>query len=447
METTAANVNPVVRKLSDFILLEQKIRGAANVDEFAFTVCNCIHDLVKYDSALFLKRESNGKQTVCCISGISDFNPSAPIVLLCENLVNAKNVFFEQTTIHSAEHLPQPLRQEMQSLKLEQLACMSLTDTATIVFVRFNKWTLPELHHLQQITEVTDHAWSALTKTRKEKKLHQGLISASIAKYLVLGLLATSMLLPVRQSVIANGQITDIDPTVIASGLNAVIQKIHVIPNQILKKGQLLVSFDRTELESRYSTISEELKLAEEKYRKARQQSLSSVQGASFQFAELQSAIQQKNIELTHINDMVERLDIVAPSDGVAVFSRVQDWEGRAVATGEKILQISDPDKQQFEIWLSSSDAISLPEKAPVKFFPDAFPLQSVDGEVVSMSFFPIEREAKALAFRVIASIAPNNHKSRLGMNGTARLYGERVLLGYYLFRKPLSTARRWLGV
>ena len=34
----------------------------------------------------------------------------------------------------------------------------------------------------------------------------------------------------------------------------------------------------------------------------------------------------------------------------------------------------------------------------------------------------------------------------RIGLRGTAKIYGERVLLGYYLLRRPLATVREWTG-
>ena len=37
-------------------------------------------------------------------------------------------------------------------------------------------------------------------------------------------------------------------------------------------------------------------------------------------------------------------------------------------------------------------------------------------------------------------------NKVRLGLHGTAKVYGEEVSLGYYLLRRPLSALRAWTG-
>jgi hypothetical protein len=445
---TAVAADRVVEKLGNFISLGKDIRDATTRQALAFTLCNRTRRLIRYDTALLLQRNRNGAQTVRCISGVSEFDPRAPLAELCESLVNCEDVYLEDTTVHQAGHLPGFLARAMRELQIEQIVCSSLGgNQATLVMIRFQEWSLTELQLVKQVAEVADHAWSALPREQAKHALYRKLSGVRAAKGIGLGLLMASMLLPVRQSVIASGQVIAIDPGVVASGLNGVIHEIHVRPNQSVTKGTLLVTYDQTELRSRYSTVTEELNLAREQYRKARQQSLSAVQGAAQRFAELESDIEQKTIELNRIDDMLKRAEITAQQDGVAIFGRAQDWEGRAVSIGEKIMEISDPAQQQFEIWLASADTISFEQGARVKFFPDAFPLRSVSGAVESVGYFPMQKGADELAFRVLASPAAHDEDLRLGMNGTTRLYGDRVSLGYYLFRKPLAATRRWLGV
>ena len=35
---------------------------------------------------------------------------------------------------------------------------------------------------------------------------------------------------------------------------------------------------------------------------------------------------------------------------------------------------------------------------------------------------------------------------ARIGLKGTAKIYGDRAALGYYLFRRPLTSLREWTG-
>ncbi len=445
----AVATDRVVEKLGNFIALEKDIRAATTKQGLAFTLCNRTRRLVKYDTALLLQMSGSGRQTVRCISGVSEFDPQAPLVELCESLVNSPDVYLENTTVHQADRLPTYLGRTMRELQIDQVVCAALAgQDATLVYIRFQEWSLSELQLLQQVAEVADHAWRSLPAVPAQQPLYTKLAGVKVARYLILGAVLIGMAVPVRQSVIAEGQVVALEPDVIASGLNGVIKEIHVRPNETVTKGTVLVTYDQTELLSRRSTITEELKLAREQLRKARQQSLlTQNQGAAQRFAELESDIETKSIELERTEDMLGRSEITAEKNGVVVFGRAKDWEGRAVSIGEKIMEISDPQQQQFEIWLTTGDAIALSQGSAVKFFPDAFPLQSVEAQVDVVGYFPVDRGTEGLAYRVLASLESTDENLRLGMNGTTRLYGERVSLGYYLFRKPLAAVRRWVGI
>ena len=41
----------------------------------------------------------------------------------------------------------------------------------------------------------------------------------------------------------------------------------------------------------------------------------------------------------------------------------------------------------------------------------------------------------------------PTAPPERLGLRGTARVYGEPVSLFYYLLRRPITALRQWTGV
>ena len=37
--------------------------------------------------------------------------------------------------------------------------------------------------------------------------------------------------------------------------------------------------------------------------------------------------------------------------------------------------------------------------------------------------------------------------EARIGLKGTAKLYGERAPLGYLLLRRPIASVREWTGL
>ena len=75
------------------------------------------------------------------------------------------------------------------------------------------------------------------------------------------------------------------------------IEEILVRPNETVSKGQVLIRFDDTDLTHRKNTLQQELALAEERLRKAKQKTLNSTAERS-EFAELASQIELKQHQM-----------------------------------------------------------------------------------------------------------------------------------------------------
>ena len=56
--------------------------------------------------------------------------------------------------------------------------------------------------------------------------------------------------------------------------------------------------------------------------------------------------------------------------------------------------------------------------------------------------------ENDVVSFRVIADLEPSAGRAlpRLGVRGTAQVSGDDVSLGFYLFRRPITALRQWMG-
>ena len=97
-------------------------------------------------------------------------------------------------------------------------------------------------------------------------------------------------------------------------------------------------------------------------------------------------------------------------------------------------------------IQLAVADAIALEPGAEVTLFLTAYPLQPLHGRVLETSYQAHPSDEGVTSYRLLASIDGDAATARLGLHGTAKLYGKRVLLGYYLLRRPLAAVRAWTG-
>jgi len=121
-------------------------------------------------------------------------------------------------------------------------------------------------------------------------------------------------------------------------------------------------------------------------------------------------------------------------------------WLGRPVKVGERILSLADPTKVRLEIQVPVEDALVAETGAAVEFFLAIAPTKPVRARLTRLSY-----EAKLLpnqtsAFVGEAAFADGAGPLRLGLTGTAKIYGEHVPMVYALLRRPLAQLRRVLG-
>jgi hypothetical protein len=139
-------------------------------------------------------------------------------------------------------------------------------------------------------------------------------------------------------------------------------------------------------------------------------------------------------------------VQVKAAKDGVAVFSDAQQWIGRAVGIGEKVLVLAAPDKVELTAHMPASDQIAVGPGSQMTFYPKATPFESYTAVIDSVAYRAEPGEDDVLAYRIRAHFKEGVTPPRLGLMGSARVYANRVPLIYLIIRRPLSIARQWLG-
>ena len=285
------------------------------------------------------------------------------------------------------------------------------------------------------------YCWASLTKGKTNWRWRP-----TGRQFMILAIVAALLLLlPVRQTALAPAEIVALDATVVAAPLDGVVKKLHVRPNQVVKKGELLLSLDDTTLQNRLEVSLKGVAVADAELNASSQRSFDSVQGRN-DIALLTGRAQERRAELAAIRAQLARIDVTAPRDGVAVFADPNDWLGKPVMTGERIMLLADPATPSILIHLPIADAISLDLGAAVKLYLSAHPLTSIEGKVIETSYQATTTPDGVSSYRLRATIDEPSPEVRLGLRGTAKIYGEWVVLGYYLLRRPLATVRAWSG-
>ncbi|OQX32365.1 MAG: hypothetical protein B0D96_12165 [Candidatus Sedimenticola endophacoides] len=150
---------------------------------------------------------------------------------------------------------------------------------------------------------------------------------------------------------------------------------------------------------------------------------------------------------MAYTGALLGRVEVRAAHDGIAIYYSPNDWLGKPVVTGQRIMTLADPANAGVRIDLPVSDAIALEPGARVRLFLDTDPLRPLEARLVRTSYEARLTPQGHLAFELDARLPDATPPPRIGLKGTAKLYGEPVPLYYYLLRRPLARLRQWLGI
>jgi hypothetical protein len=328
--------------------------------------------------------------------------------------------------------------------------------TAALILVRDQAWTAPEQVLLQEWASAWWHAWVALRHRPRRSWLRPWRADPSSSEASTRPiwrrpdwwLAATAIVicgLPVRLTVLAPGELVPRDPFVLRAPLEGVIDSFQVQPNQEVREGQALFSFDEALIQARLNVAQQSLATATTEYRQVAQQSLTDG-SVRPQLAVLSGRIKERSAEVSFLKDQLQRSRVLAPRAGIALFDDPNQWIGKPVVIGERILRIASPEDVEVEAWVAIGDAIEFPPGAQAHLFLNARPLEPVRASLRYMAHEATQRPDGTQAYRVRARLL-DPPKHRVGLKGTVRLEGDTVPLIYWVLRRPISSLRTWFGI
>ena len=463
MTEWSSSTPDAVTKLAKLLDLSQRARSAGSARELGFLLVNDTLELALYrQAALWLPNEG-----LYALSGLVQVEANAPYALwldqVCAHLALQPDALIRTLT---AVDLPPDLSVQWAEWWPNHAMWLALPPESAhpnkgqacgLLLVGDMPCPLETQALLREWVDTWWHAFRALYRPQRWswRALSRGVRTGLTPKpgrswwrqprWQWSALALVVMVLPVRLTVLAPGELVPAHPVVIRAPLDGVVDVFHVQPNQRVKKDQPLFGFDEALIQSRLEVANQTLVTAEAEYRQTSQQSLTDVKFRP-QLTVLTGTIDEKRTEVDFLKQQLSRARVLAPRDGVALFDDPTEWIGRPVAVGERIMRIAAPKDIEVEAWLPLADAIALPPGAPVDLYLNASPLSSVSATLRYMAHDAVQRADGSYAYRVRASLAaPTDH--RVGLKGTAKLHGPRVPLIYWVLRRPLASFRGALGV
>lgn len=433
--------------------MERQARMAGSVQELEFLMVNETRQLVPYRQAALWFAPERDAGRVTALSGVAEVDVQVPYVAWLTRVMKRLSTRMDDAGVHllGVEDLPEEQRDGwLEWFPGYALWCPLRTPDGShlggIVLAREQPWQDGERHILDHLAETWAHALELLLLKRRRRwwRFRKG--ETWLKPVLALALFGL-MWLPVRQSVLAPAEVTAWEPTLVRAPLEGVVDRLHVQPNEAVQAGQPLLNLDDVTLKNRLEVARRTLEITQAKHRQAAQQAVFDKESQAH-LEILKREMEKQTAEAAYLEELLERIQVRAPRAGIAVFDDVNDWLGRPVAMGEKILLIADPRQVELTLQLPADSAIPLQPGGDVLLFLGIDPEHPLDAVLSFISYQPAPVPEGFLAYRLRAGFRDEAGMPppRIGLRGTAKVYGERVTLFHYLFRRPLAALRQAVG-
>ena len=437
-------------------IIEDKLIGtelaalisASSESELFLIVANAMATLVDAEQAVVWLRRIGGKPYVVSVSGLSSVERNIDFTHWFEA---AAKLFLDDPDPPIElvpDYFDNPRLQHERSLYLlsEALhAKLVSTDGQVIggIFIsRTTPFTDADVARLMTYVSFVRSLHARWYDYSFRKKIGK-ILSFRKALYAAAAVAVVSICLtPVHMSAIASVEVSPKDPTPIAASQDGVIERILVRPNQEVSRGTPLVRYDDAVVKNRLAVARQNVGVA--------QADLDRTTGKAFgdetaraELRTLRAKVAEKSAESRYLEELTRRLEIRAAGQGIAIFAGTEEWIGRPVQSGERIMMLADPTKVWITLYLPPDEMIPMEANASVEVHLDIDPLSSLKATVVESSYEAVLTPEGHLAYQLRATLDEGQAIPRIGLKGVARIYGGYRSIGYLLFRKPLRTLRR----
>ncbi len=434
--------------------IARKARSADSINALCFSIVNDSFALLPYRSALLLAA-SGSRVRLVYASGLSSVDRKSAYSSWVEQVVQELLPKLGQRSRFTQDDLSPDLQETWReywphTVHLHRLGINEERTTGVVVYLPSLDWPpmadamLATLNHVHgaalESLRMRRRRWSGLLRDS------DGRVSTGLKVFVLLAVaVIAAMFIPIRQFVIAPAEIISLDSIAVTSPVEGIIAAIAVRPNEVVKQGDVLVRLDDTALRNRLESARQALEVSRAEFLAGAHRSmLAGERGA--EVGVLRGRIQERLAEVAFLQEQLGLLELRAQRDGIAVYGQVNDLIGKPVSPGQKVMELADPGRIGVQVWVPVADAINLKEGERFNLMLYADPLTPRAAAIEQASYQAVKSPDGVAAYRVRATLEAQD-ASRLGLRGNAKIDGDPVALGYFLFRRPIVVLRQWLGL
>lgn len=439
-----------IEGLATLLVLDDEIKRLRNLREFGFFSTNETHRLIPYHTAyLWIKKDFLGAEIVSQ-SGVAELDPHTSINLWLKEkiqMIMTGEYASQIHSFHANEIAKDSLDTWPDSLPHDFLWCpfaeKQQGPTGGLLFFREDAFSEAEIKMLRWLLASYQYTWYVLINP---KSIDRWKIFKKKPYFITLMILLVGILLfPVHLSVLGTGTVIAKNPALINSPMQGIIKSFAVLPGNYVKKGQLLLILDDTDLIAAAKVDQRNFLLTQSKLRTVINEAFNDEKKRTeVPVLEAQLAIDKTHVDYT--NELLDKTKIKSPIDGIVIFENTEDWIGQPVQTGEHILSVANPKMVKLRIELPIAERINLEVGSTGKFFMEG-QLAAIPVVLIQLGYNAKLTPSKILAYEMEAEFTSPGNIPQIGAQGTVKLYGSRVPFIYYLIRRPLQSVRQILGI
>jgi hypothetical protein len=437
-------LNQQLLRLAEVLQIITRAREVPRA-ELGFVIVNETIRVVAYRHAVLWDGRA---RSIAAVSGVARPEPAAPFVLfltrLCRRIADTpegrSQLLLERSMIGDlANEWHQWLAPHVMWWPLHVHNDM----IGALLLDRDEPWSSADEAVLEAVCGAYAQSWELSRARRASIRPIRRRVLRRVAIVVAAAAIVAACFFPVHSSVLAPAEVVARSPAFVRAPFAGVVDEIAVAPNAAVQAGQVLVRLDRRRLETEMQVARQAVEVASAQMRQATQEAIADAR-AREQLAVLRGKLDEANADYEYRRILLSRTDIVAPTDGVAVFNDPTEWIGRPVETGERIMQVSPPTSTRIEIELPVADEATFEDGSDVFFFDNVTPDRPIAGTLDFTSYTTSLSVAGVLIYTCRADLA-DGAALRLGLKGTAKILGPERPLLLWMLRRPIAFVRALL--
>jgi len=437
-------------KIARLIGLEKKSREARTQDELNFVVVNETRQIFDFVNSYLLLKTPTDKYHVKAVSDLATVDRTAPLVTFVENIINdQKNTNLKEIQNLEVDKISRSLKIKKPKNIPDNILLIPIFSPQRglqgfLITTRNEKFNDNEVELARHLSLTYGHAYNTFLTDFSIKDFLKKNFTGKRSWIIILSIIFI-LIIPIKITSTAPVEVVPKNPRLITAPFDGVVKNIIVNNNDKINSGDLLIQIEDTDLKNSFNLAKQSLQVAEKELLRSRQFSFSNNEEKA-RLAELMAQVDLKKAEVESTSERLKNSKIYADKDGIAIVDQKNNWQGRPVSVGEKIITIANPEKVEFLIWLPVKDSLIIKENTDVKVFLDINPIKPLKGKLKRASYQSSLSPEEVLSYQISASFE-GEEIPRIGLRGTAKIYCSRVTLFYYLFRKPITFVRQLIGV